>query len=192
MSSTDLKENEMALPVRVVWYLAAIFLSAILPQTICMQGRPPIDDTELVIRAHELFRADDGEWHLPSDPELEPAGLLSDEDAGFVIDKGWVTKEESFTGRQFRRMVVQPLVYMFIKDGRVTYVGMSRRGLSRPMNTHHAQWKARRECDTVHISHCKDVDSAKKLETFLISRLRPELNKTGSGFPPRWEKKAAS
>ena len=81
---------------------------------------------------------------------------------------------QSFTGDDFR-MLLKPIVYMFMKAGLPLYVGMSRRGITRPSGAHHVA-KAREECDEVKIFPCINEGAAYRLEQILISRTNPLYN----------------
>ena len=90
----------------------------------------------------------------------------------------WVTSDigHRFTGDAFRELC-GPMVYLFSKNGKALYVGMSGNGLSRAACRRHAQAdRARMECDEVMTWSCKDKASAKRLEEYLIHKLRPIFN----------------
>ncbi len=91
--------------------------------------------------------------------------------------------ELSFTGAFFRALGSCPLVYVFLKNGLASYVGLSRRGIGRPLNRGHVRRVARQMADDVRVFLCRDVQSAKELEGFLIAKLNPVLNKSKGTKP---------
>ena len=162
------------------WYPLAILIAMFSAHAVGMQGRPPHDDTELLLRASELFSDGEGNWLLPVDaPPPEEDYFPNDKDKQLIEERGWATHAVQFSGAEFRRMTARPLVYMFIKGDECTYVGMSRKGIHRPLSRNHKQRQARREADLVKIVYCKDVKSAFELEAYLIRRLQPDCNKAG-------------
>ena len=80
-----------------------------------------------------------------------------------------------FTGEDFRSLC-KPTVYMFLRNGEPLYVGYSRQGLGRALNTHKQADKARQECDEVLTWPCRDVISAQQVERILIAHCRPVYN----------------
>jgi len=96
--------------------------------------------------------------------------------------KQWTDRYEiSFGGDFFRALARNPIVYVFLKDNRAIYVGMSRRGIGRPLSKGHKRNEVRRTCDDVRVFMCKDVKAAKELEEFLIRKLKPVENKPATG-----------
>jgi len=83
---------------------------------------------------------------------------------------GW-----SFTGREFRNLM-RPLVYIFLRDDRILYVGVSSHGLKRALEAGHQQKEARSICDEVRILTCDSLEDALKLEVALIRQFQPALN----------------
>jgi hypothetical protein len=82
-----------------------------------------------------------------------------------------------FKGEDFRQMC-GPIVYMFLKDNDVLYVGMSSCGLARPgSRQHHMADSARQDCDEVLIWPTKSAAAAIELESLLIAVFRPLQNK---------------
>lgn len=88
-----------------------------------------------------------------------------------------------FTGNDFRTLC-GPIVYGFMLRGMLRgmplYIGASTDGLGRPgSRNHHKAETARATCDEVRIWPCKGKKEALRLERFMISYLRPILNRTG-------------
>lgn len=88
---------------------------------------------------------------------------------------------QSFNGNDFRDLL-SPGVYVFLKDDIPLYVGMSKRLLGRIGNKHSQAALAIIECTKVLIYPCRSVDRAKKLELFLISRMKPKYNVNRGGY----------
>lgn len=83
----------------------------------------------------------------------------------------------AFTNQHVRAMR-GPLVYVYLQEGRIKYVGMSSCGISRAFApTHHVLSKII-PGDTDAILYCsvKTKDEAENVEAYLIEILRPELN----------------
>ena len=66
-----------------------------------------------------------------------------------------------------------PIVYAWLDDSTVIYVGMSTVGLSRPLIASH---KAYRQGLLLHVWYCSSSTNARLLERQLILKFQPELN----------------
>ena len=85
-----------------------------------------------------------------------------------------------FTGDAFR-LFCGPIVYLFLRDGKPLYIGMSSAGLSRPGGRVHHKAAARDQADQVKTWSCRTVRDARKLEAILIHQLKPSMNGRGQG-----------
>jgi hypothetical protein len=82
-----------------------------------------------------------------------------------------------FNGDDFRQLC-GPQVYLFMKDNKPLYIGMTGDGLARCGSRGHKQATvARDECDEVMIYPCISRQHAERLETLLIWHLQPAYNK---------------
>lgn len=83
---------------------------------------------------------------------------------------------QQFKGNDFRDLC-KPGVYIFMKNGKPLYVGMSDALIHRAAAKNHRQAvRSRAECDKVLLYPCLSIAAAKQLETLLISRLHPPSN----------------
>ena len=88
-----------------------------------------------------------------------------------------------FDGKDFR-LLLGPVVYVFLWQGQAIYIGMSKRGLSRATAGRHIQAQdERQECDEVWVYPTESTSAARQLERLLIASLNPSQNKT-SGLKP--------
>lgn len=83
-----------------------------------------------------------------------------------------------FTGDAFR-LFCGPIVYLFMREGKPLYIGMSSSGLARPGGRVHHKSLARDQADQVKTWSCRTTRDARKLESILIDQLRPPMNKRG-------------
>lgn len=82
-----------------------------------------------------------------------------------------------FTGFDAKRLI-GPLVYVLFRGERPLYVGMSAVGASRPLNPLHPVISQVEETDRLMIWPMPSAAEALHLEGLLISRLKPEFNRT--------------
>jgi hypothetical protein len=79
-----------------------------------------------------------------------------------------------------------PIVYLFSREGRPLYVGMSRRGLSRPFTHLHSALRKITETDRLQIWPVATPRAAVELEQHLIHHLMPVWNITGRAVALAW------
>ena len=79
------------------------------------------------------------------------------------------------------RTLQRPLVYAWIRDKRVLYVGRSHVGLARPLSLSHEVMRSITDDDRLRVWPCDDSAAADRLEAQLIGLLKPEFNRMGRG-----------
>ncbi len=92
-----------------------------------------------------------------------------------TVNKTVSGKGISFKGEDFRQLSM-PCVYIFLRDSKALYIGMSGNGIGRPTGRHNQAVIAKKMCDEVIIYPTNSVEDANKLEDVLIGILRPEYN----------------
>lgn len=69
-----------------------------------------------------------------------------------------------------------PIVYIFLRDNEILYVGSSRKGITRPLCPQHHVPEAKQECTLLQIFPCETYTEALRLESELIIQHRPKYN----------------
>ena len=74
--------------------------------------------------------------------------------------------------------MIGPIVYIFIRDDKPIYIGLSKHGLARALHGgHHLRKKINFKTYTLTAISCSTEKIAFELETNLIGILNPKLNK---------------
>lgn len=84
-----------------------------------------------------------------------------------------------YSGGEFRALI-RPCVYLFLRNGKPLYVGVSQHGISRPAALYHNHRTARDAADEVLLLFFGSAYSAKDAEQRLIEALKPPFNGTTS------------
>lgn len=94
-----------------------------------------------------------------------------------------VSALQSHAGMEFTgvdaRVLMGPIVYLLFRGERVLYVGMSQRGLLRPLDRRHRALKDLKDNDRLQVWPLASVTIARAVESALIERLQPEWNRVG-------------
>ena len=80
-----------------------------------------------------------------------------------------------FTGLEVLRMRT-PIIYAWVRDGEVLYIGMSIRGLERPFSRLHHRLIDMEVSDFLFVWQCSSVKDLEALEKKLIAELKPKFN----------------
>lgn len=104
-------------------------------------------------------------------PDYEARLDLTERIRSLVVENSGI----SFKAGAFEKLC-GPIVYLFLRHGEPQYVGMSRRGLSRPGSGNHHKALTRATCDEVMVWGCPSARAAIELERILIGALRPAKN----------------
>ncbi len=72
----------------------------------------------------------------------------------------------------------KPLVYIYKKDGEIYYIGLSRRGIERPLSSNHHKSGLKAECTSLELIFCSSCKEAQMLEYSLIRQHKPKGNST--------------
>ncbi len=81
----------------------------------------------------------------------------------------------SFTGADIIAMR-QPLIYAWVRDGEVLYVGKGAVGMVRPLQCDHHRLKDILPTDELYIWHLQTADEVERIERQLIVLLKPRYN----------------
>lgn len=77
----------------------------------------------------------------------------------------------------------RPLVYAWVREAEVLYVGMSTKGVGRPFTHDHERLRNIQAEDRLHVWFVDTPEKALELEEFLIRNIKPAYNFTGTGRP---------
>ena len=73
--------------------------------------------------------------------------------------------------------LMRPSVYLFLKDGLPSYIGLSSHGVARTAGANHQKASLRANADRILIYPCKSLALAHRLERALILAIQPPANK---------------
>ena len=112
--------------------------------------------------------------------------ILTARDIDFIKRRNWLmlgrfSPEVGFSGQFFFELGTSPIVYVALKGPIIEYVGMSKKGIGRPLSRSHAQREIIRRSDNIRIFICQSPHAARQLEAYLIAVLGPRRNKAYPG-----------
>ena len=82
-------------------------------------------------------------------------------------------------------LLLRSVIYIYLKDQKIIYVGRSKRGILRAVDPRHSQ--IMRNYDRLLVYPIKNEDDAEVIEAVLIKAFKPKYNKTLNR--PKWFKR---
>lgn len=110
---------------------------------------------------------------IPQDDPYPRAKNTPEQTAGWLLEHLGAA-DSTLSGAEFLRLK-QPVVYAWVRDEAVLYVGMSRLGLARAIGTHHVL-SIFQETDQLLLWHFATWEEAAKAERDLILTVKPVYN----------------